>query len=67
MHQPAPVLSKVSMKAEQRTRNSLHSLMYREFFEEISGEYPIEDSGNSKAVFNKINTCTQSEKLTTSD
>jgi|GEM_PF-2040468 hypothetical protein len=41
MHQPAPVLSKVSMKAEQRTRNSLHSLMYREFFEEISGEYPI--------------------------
>lgn len=42
MHQPAPVLSKVSMKAEQRTRNSLHSLMYREFFEEISGEYPID-------------------------
>ncbi|MFC2731354.1 MAG: hypothetical protein ACFN4L_06575 [Pauljensenia sp.] len=41
--------------------------MYREFFEEISGEYPIEDPGNSKAAFNKINTWPQSEKLTTSD
>ena len=37
--------------------------MYREFFEEISGGYPIEDPGNSKAVFNKINTCTQTNKL----
>ena len=55
------------MNAEQCTRNSLHSLMYREFFEEISGEYPIEDPSNSKAVFNKINTYTQSEKLMTSD
>ena len=67
MHQPAPVLSKVSMKAEQRTRNSLHSLMYRGFFEEISGEYPIALPSSSAAVLNKINTCTQSEKLTTSD
>ena len=41
--------------------------MYREFFEEISGEYPIALPSSSAAVLNKINTRTQSEKLTTSD
>ena len=67
MHQPAPVLSKVSMKAEQRTRNSLHSLMYREFFEEISGGYPIALPSSSAAILNKTNTYPHSDKLTTSD
>ena len=37
--------------------------MYREFLEEISGEYPIALPSSSAAVLNKINTCTQSNKL----
>ena len=37
--------------------------MYREFFEEISGGYPIAVPSGIKTVLNKINTCTQSNKL----
>jgi len=44
------------MNAEQRTRNSLHSLMYREFFEEISGGFLIALPISTNAISNKMNT-----------
>ena len=37
--------------------------MYREIFDEISGGYPIAVPNGIKTVLNKINTCTQSDKL----